>query len=264
MRRAHDHLRGELHAAGAQSHPFRGIAPEGPEPALAVPDPRAEEEADDEVDDRAADVPMRPGHGPVCDSAREPVPHDHVGATVEGRHQARQVTEVVGVVRVAHDDVVAAGLLESAQIGLAVAATPLVDDARARGGRDLRRPVRRPVVDDDNFTRGPAALQPLDGFLDADADGGLLVQARHDDGDRWAVRDDLDGARNGGRAGSQCSTSVDGGWRPKAPSHMRDDRFETAYGQSPYSSGSTSPCPKWAGSAFTETLISTHLWPPAL
>ena len=103
--------------------------------------------------------------------------------------EARDLVEVVREVGVAHDDVVAAGGGEAGEVGAAVAAARLVDDARAGRGGELGAAVLGGVVGDDDLAgdplaraarRGPAPTTALDVLL--------LVEAGDHHGQRQLLR----------------------------------------------------------------------------
>ena len=91
--------------------------------------------------------------------------------------------EIVAVVGVAHDEVLAAGCGDAAHEGVAVAAAGDVDDASAEFASDLLGAVGAAVVADDDFAGDVVFAEDAHGFFDAGADGVRLVEAGHDDGE---------------------------------------------------------------------------------
>ena len=110
----------------------------------------AEEEVEDARQHGVADVAVVPRHRPGLD-VLHPVPHHELGACVELLHKPRDVGEVIGQVRVGHDDVLALGCGESGEVGAAVTAPLFVDDPRAGLLGQLRAAVGRAVVGDDDL-----------------------------------------------------------------------------------------------------------------
>jgi hypothetical protein len=94
---------------------------------------------------------------------------------------APYVLEVVGQVRVGHDDVLALGGGEPGQVRAAVAAARLVDDVGAGLLGALGAAVGGPVVGHDDLAGQPVGLQrvPRGGHAALDRPG--LVEARDDD-----------------------------------------------------------------------------------
>src|SRR5580765_5746877 len=124
---------------------------------MCVADRCAVEDVEKAGEDRVSD-PAQRGHRSGRD-VLQPVAHDEVGALVELRHEARDLLEIVGQIRVDHDDEVAPCSIEACLIGLAVSTTWLVDDPCAGYAGDLAAAVLRAVVDDDNLTCEPALGQ---------------------------------------------------------------------------------------------------------
>ena len=99
---------------------------------------------------------------------------------VDERAQVGQVVRVVGV---GHDDVLAVGGVDAGEQGTAVAADRRVHDPGAVVLRDALRPVGRTVVADQHLTRDTQVGEGLAGLLHADGQRLGLVQARQDDRD---------------------------------------------------------------------------------
>ena len=97
---------------------------------------------------------MPPERSTRSDPAGEAVAEDEIVAVAERTDQVVEPAEVVRVVRVAHDDDLAARLREPAEVGVAVAAASLVDHLGPRSGSQLGRTVGRAIVDDDHFEVG--------------------------------------------------------------------------------------------------------------
>ena len=180
----------------AQVQARQHVAPQRAHAAVRVADAGAEEDVEDAREHRVADVAVQPRHRARVDLVH-PVAHDELGALVEVLDEARDLVEVVREVGVAHHDVAAAGGGEAGQVGAAVAAARLVDDARAGGGRELRAAVLGRVVGDDDLAGDAVLGQHGQGGGDAALDVGLFVEARDHDRDDELLRRRR---RRGGRA----------------------------------------------------------------
>src|SRR6266480_1045975 len=104
-----DHqLARELHPPGSQVERPDGVAVKAAQAAMEVADRRAEQQAPYEAEHRVAEIAMQQRHGALADAALEPVAHDQGVAFAQPCNKALQPTEVIAVVRVAHDDITAA------------------------------------------------------------------------------------------------------------------------------------------------------------
>ena len=207
-RGAYDQLGGELHARHAESERPDALPVEAADAAVEVADLlQPEHEASDPRQDRVAQIPVQERHGTGSDAALEPVAHDHVVALAQLVDERAEVGQVVGVVRVGHDDVPPAGRLDAGHQCAAVAAD--------RGGHhagpvllgDALRTVGRPVVADQDLAVDAEVVQALAGLLDAHGERLRLVETRQDDADLDRVgrhgapsRWDAGGSPQGSRA----------------------------------------------------------------
>ena len=122
--------------------------------------PVPEEQVEESREDRVADVAVQPRHRARLDVVH-PVADHHLGAVLELGDEARDLLEVVGEVGVGHHDVLAAGGGEAGEVGAAVAAAALVDDARAGALGEQRRLVLGGVVGDDDLARPRPSARSL-------------------------------------------------------------------------------------------------------
>ena len=150
LRRADDHLGGELHAGRAQVERRQDVAAQAAHAAVRVADARAEEEVQRAAQQRVADVAVDPVHRARLDVVH-PVAHDELGAVAQLLDEARDLVEGVRHVGVEHHDVLAARGGEAREVGRAVAAPRLVDDARAGRRGELGAAVVGAVVGDDDL-----------------------------------------------------------------------------------------------------------------
>jgi hypothetical protein len=123
-----------------------------------------------------------------------PVADHELCTPVELREESRDLAEVVGQVGVSHHDPVAAGGVETSEVGAAVAAARLADDAGARQSGEVRAAVGGAVVDDDHLARDVVLLEHRARRAHAALDRLCLVQA----GDHHR---DVDRSVGGGAAG---------------------------------------------------------------
>ena len=181
--RLEDHLRGELHPGRVEVERRQRVAADRSHAAVRVGDLHAEEDVEHARQDRVADEAVEERHRVAVDRPLEARADDEVVSLLELVDERRELLQRVGLVGVAHDDVLAARFCEAREVGAPVAAPRLGDDARAVRGGDLRRAVGRAVVDDDHLTGSSRASDPFERLVDDPPDGLLLVQAGDDDGD---------------------------------------------------------------------------------
>jgi hypothetical protein len=199
LRRADHHLARELHAGRAQVQPREDVAPERAHAAVRVAHAGLEEEVERAREHRVADVAVMPRHGARLDPVHA-VAHHEVGARLELGQEARDLVEVVRQVRVAHDDVAAAGGREAGQVRASVAAARLVHDARSGRRRELGAAVLGCVVGDDHLAGNAFPAQDVAGGPHDRLDVLLLVEAGdHDRDEEVRLR-----MRNADRHGRRC------------------------------------------------------------
>ena len=122
---------------------------------MGVGHPGLEEEVEHAGEHRVADVAVEPRHCPGVDLAAQARTHHEVGAVLERLDEARDLGEVVGLVGVAHHDVLAAGGCEAGEVGAAVTLALLVDHPGARLAREVGRAVGGAVVGHDHLATDP-------------------------------------------------------------------------------------------------------------
>jgi hypothetical protein len=82
---------------------------------VEVTDLDVEEEPTDEAQYRVAQVAMEGRHGARLDPAREPVAHYEIGSRPQLTDERRERGEVIAVVSVNHDHILAPGRHDSAE-----------------------------------------------------------------------------------------------------------------------------------------------------
>src|SRR5215469_5448713 len=177
-----DHLAGELHAGGLQAEGEGAVPVEAAQAAVEVADVAREEQPADEREHRVSEVAVQLRHGAWLDAAPEAVPHDQVGALAELGHERHQVGEIVAVVGVAHDDVLAAGGRDTAHEGVAVALLLDGHHARARVGREPLAAIGAAVIGDQNLAVDTGLAKEANSLVHTGRYRLGLIETRHDDG----------------------------------------------------------------------------------
>src|SRR5207302_1875560 len=103
------HLACELHPRRAQPQALERLPLVTAQPTVEVVHGAAEQEPPDAAQERVADVAVLPRHRPAADPSREAVAHHQLVTLPELLDEGPQVAEIIALVRVAHDDVLAAG-----------------------------------------------------------------------------------------------------------------------------------------------------------
>src|SRR5262249_33057774 len=93
----------------------------GPHAAMDIGVLRAVDAIQEPGCDRRTEKPVQFWHGARLDVSRKPAAHDEVVSLVELVNEGLDVAEVVGEIAVAHDDVVAADVRQSVDVGSAQA-----------------------------------------------------------------------------------------------------------------------------------------------
>ncbi len=132
---------------------------EAAQPAMEIAGLEPEEQPADEAQHRIAEIAVQRRHGAGGDPALEPVAHDEVGAAAQARDERLERTEIVGVVRVAHDDEAAVRGLDAAAQRRAIALLRDRHDAGAQIRGDLLRAVGAAVVGDQDLAGDACGLQ---------------------------------------------------------------------------------------------------------
>src|SRR5712692_10411621 len=96
---------------------------------------------------------MMPGHCPLLDPPAEAVAHDHVVARPQLLDERHQILEVIRVVRISHDEILAFGGLESSHQRVAVPLLFDVDYAGPSSAGNLYGAICRAVVGHDDLAR---------------------------------------------------------------------------------------------------------------
>ena len=130
--------------------------------------------------DRIAE-PVQPWHRPRFDPAAQSRTHHQVVAGAQSVHEALQVGQVVGLVRIRHQDEATAGFFEATAQCVSIATPRFFNDAGAGPPCHFCRPVVGTVVHHHYFARYPQTPHGLDRLGDTRTDGFDFVQAGQDD-----------------------------------------------------------------------------------
>ena len=179
----HDHLRGPLHAAGAEAEASDRDGAEPAEPAVHVPDAEPEQAASEPRERRVPDAPVEPWHRTGLDAAAEPVPDDDIGPCGQTIEHRIESTEVVRAVRIGHDREGAAGVPDADVERVPVARIAGLHDPCAGRRSQLRGAVHRTVVDDEDLAIDVPPPEETARSRDARGDGRRLVTAGEQDGE---------------------------------------------------------------------------------
>ena len=142
----------------------------------------AVETVEDPRGERGAEVLVERRHGTWLDAALPPGAHRVLGAVAHRFDERRELAEVVGAVRVAHHDVLAANVGDGVDVGAAQPAAGGVQDPGSALQGQLWCCVVGAVNDQDLAAHARIA-QPLVAPGDEVLDGDLLVDGRHEDRD---------------------------------------------------------------------------------
>ena len=184
--RLDDHLGRELHARAAQVEALVQLLGEAAHAAVDVMDRGPEHLPGQQGEHPVAQHAVRPGHGPGQDRAaagRKPATLDQAVSLTQLLDKARDLTEVIAVVRVAHDDEPALGSGNTAHEGVPVPFGRDANHAGAEAQSGRVGAVRAAVVGHDDLSRQAVLFQRPLSFLHARGDRIDLVQTGHNHAD---------------------------------------------------------------------------------
>ena len=125
---------------------------------------------------------MQPRHGVRRDAAHETVSDHKIRSHLERRHERGEITEIIAVVRIAHDDVAAPGSTDSALEGASIPTLRHRDHPRTQLSGDLDRTVRTAVIGHHDLASERGLLEIAMRLLDADSERLFLIEAWNQDG----------------------------------------------------------------------------------
>src|SRR5215469_15283111 len=177
----HDHLGGKLHASRPQFHPAERIQGEAPQAAIEVANWALKEYPSDGRQSRCANPPVLPWHGPRLDAALKPVPYDQVISLSQFLDEGQKAREIVAIVGIAHDDVLAACVRTAIKEGCSIAPDWDMDDPGTTSPGNILRTIAGAVIANDNFPLNPALFEKTLSLSNAGFERFPFVQARHQD-----------------------------------------------------------------------------------
>ena len=101
------HLGGELHAGCSQCHAFVGVLAKGSQPTIEVPHRTFKKESANLSERGISKILMQGRHGVFLDPAAKAVAHHQVGSPAQLLKKTGNVAEIVAIVRVAHQNILA-------------------------------------------------------------------------------------------------------------------------------------------------------------
>ena len=113
---------------------------------MEIADADTEEQTTDPAQDRVAQIAMERRHGPGSDSALEAVAHDQIHALTQLVHKDLKAGEIVAVIGIAHDGVLAACGSDPPQQGRAIPFLRHIHHPGPQAAGYLLGPVRTAVV----------------------------------------------------------------------------------------------------------------------
>ena len=132
LRRLDNHFQRKFHSRAAHVQPVVKSARKSAHAAIAVANARVKKSVEQRGEAGVAQVLVRRRHRSRLDSPAEAIAHHDVVAFPQLLDEARNVGEVVTIVRIAHDDKRAACSGNSGTQGRAVAAKPTTIASRSR------------------------------------------------------------------------------------------------------------------------------------
>ena len=103
--RLDDHFTGEFHPMCYQPQLCTRRFRKSPQATMSIPDRTPKEEIKNASQDRIAHIAMQPGHRPGANTPPEPIAHHKVVSPSQSVNKRTEFREVIGIVRVAHNDV---------------------------------------------------------------------------------------------------------------------------------------------------------------
>ena len=180
-----DHFSRELHPGALQLETIEHPAGEAAHAAVDVMHRLSEHRPRHQGECGIAKPPVEPRHRSRQHRAaagRKAAALDEFAAPSQFLDESGHVTEVVTVVRIAHDDVTSMRRADTAHQRVSIATQRNGNHTGAQCLGQLYRAVGAAVVRNDHFPRNTRLLQRRKRLLDARPNCLMLVQAGHDDG----------------------------------------------------------------------------------
>ena len=141
----HHHFTRELHALSSQSKPEDGASLETAQSAMKIPDRRGKKPSAYEGERGIADVAVEPWHRPRSYPALKAIADHKLESVAQGVHEGIEIREVIGIIRIAHDDVSAPGRGDSTDEGGAVSLRPIATTRAPAASASACEPSRDPL-----------------------------------------------------------------------------------------------------------------------
>src|SRR5690348_10778337 len=125
---------------------------------------------------------MQRRHRSAFDSSLEPVAHHQLCAFTQFGDERHEIGEVVAIIGVAHDHVLAAGSTNATNEGISVALVPDGDHPGAGLGGELPTAVGAAVVGNDHLAVDTVLFNESQSFGDTGGNGLRLIEAGNDNG----------------------------------------------------------------------------------
>src|SRR5437870_5211938 len=176
----HNHLAGELHPGGLQVEMKHCRFAEAAQAAMKVATGTAKKQATYRCQHRVTQVAMEWRHRAWFNSAEKAVAHYKIIAFPQFRHERSERTEVITVISITHDDVLATRGRNAAHQSVAVSPGLNINHARAMLLCNFLRAVGAAVVGNNNFTLDIVFRERFFRLLNTGCQCLSLIQTRHD------------------------------------------------------------------------------------
>ena len=177
--RAYDHLGRELHARGPQTKLPDRAGTKSPQAAMKVLDRHLEEYPADQAQYRVAEIVVQQRHRSRHYPSAEAVAHDQVVPGSEVVQEGAEIRKIVAVVRISHDDVLAARGGDAANERRAISSRRHSHNTRPEPLGNSDGAVGAAVVGNQDLAAGIALAQEILCPRYARGDGFRLVEAGH-------------------------------------------------------------------------------------
>src|SRR5437870_1731875 len=175
----HNHLAGELHPGGLQVEMKHCRFAEAAQAAMKVATGTAKKQATYRCQHRVTQVAMEWRHRAWFNSAEKAVAHYKIIAFPQFRHERSERTEVITVISITHDDVLAARGRNAAHQSVAVSPGLNINHARAMLCCNFPRSIGTAVVGNDDFACNIVFLERSFRLLNTGRQCLRLIQTGH-------------------------------------------------------------------------------------
>ena len=173
------HFAGELHPCRTNVHAAKTVAPECADAAMEVSARRGEEKPANSGKYRITEIAMQRRHGPLGNATPEAVSHYEIETSAKFVKKFGDLSEVVAIVRVGHEDIGSQSSGNTHSDGAAVTFFGRADDASSRCFGYFRGSIRRAVVRNDYLAGNSGSAQDLVRLANTDTNCFRLIEAGH-------------------------------------------------------------------------------------